>query len=183
MPVRNDVITSTQYADRLCRKCGKHELRRRPRGFFARICSFHSYSCGRCFHREQKFRFTAGTVVTIVLSLAVISLTVFLVTKPPSSHGEETQFNAADALSRARSSSGALTTFEQMMLRKPKSTMDNATILQLWRANVGVNVILQMIRTSVPDYDVSANAVIELKQAGVDQVVILAMIDATYSTR
>jgi hypothetical protein len=40
-----------------------------------------------------------------------------------------------------------------------------------------------MIRTANADYDVSANAIIELKQAGVDQIVILAMIDASYNAR
>ena len=61
--------------------------------------------------------------------------------------------------------------------------MDNATILKLWKASVGPNVILQLIRTSNADYDVSASAIIELKEAGVDQTIILAMIDASYNTR
>jgi hypothetical protein len=61
--------------------------------------------------------------------------------------------------------------------------MDNATILKLWRAEVGRDVILQMIRTSNSDYDVSANAIIELKQDGMDQAIILAMIDASYRSR
>jgi hypothetical protein len=68
-----------------------------------------------------------------------------------------------------------------MMLKKPRTTLDNATILKLWKAEVGTEVIVQMIRTSNPDYDVSSNAVIQLKQAGVDQTIILSMIDATYN--
>jgi hypothetical protein len=89
--------------------------------------------------------------------------------------------STGDALERARA--GGLSTFEQMMLRKPRATMDNATILQLWHANVGVDVILQMIRTSNPDYDVGAEAIIELKKAGVDERIILAMIDAPYNAK
>jgi hypothetical protein len=57
---------------------------------------------------------------------------------------------------------GQLSTFEQMMTKKPKATLDNATVLKLWRASVGSDVILQMIRTSNADYDLSANAIIEL---------------------
>jgi hypothetical protein len=95
--------------------------------------------------------------------------------------GASASLSTADTLDRARV--GGLSTFEQMMLRKPKGTMDNAGILQLWRSNVGVDVILQMIRTSNPDYDVGANAVIELKKAGVDERIILAMIDAPYTAR
>lgn len=96
---------------------------------------------------------------------------------------EDAAPSTADALARARNSAGALSTFEQLMINKPRSTMDNATVLKLWRAEVGTEVILQMIRTSNSDYDVSANAIIELKQAGVDQSIILAMIDASYRSR
>jgi 4-amino-4-deoxy-L-arabinose transferase-like glycosyltransferase len=92
--------------------------------------------------------------------------------------------DTAEALARARSAAGGqLSTFEQMMIRKPRLTLDNATILKLWRANVGPTVILQMIKTSNPDFDLSANAIIELKQAGVEQSVIMAMIDFSYTQR
>ncbi len=70
-----------------------------------------------------------------------------------------------------------------MMVKRPRLSLDNAVILKLWRAQVGTDIILQMIRTSNADYDVSANSIIELKQAGVEQSVILAMIDASYNTR
>jgi len=69
-----------------------------------------------------------------------------------------------------------------MMLRKPRASMDNATVLKLVKASVGKDVILQLIHTSTADYDVSANAIIELKEAGVDQGIILAMINASYAT-
>ncbi len=68
-----------------------------------------------------------------------------------------------------------------MMLHKPKTPMNNATIMKLQKAGVGRDVILQLIRTSNADYDVSANAIIELKEAGVDQAIILAMINASYT--
>jgi hypothetical protein len=63
----------------------------------------------------------------------------YLYLRPPSVHTEDGQLTTVDALARARTSTGALSTFEQMMLKKPRSTLDNPTILQLWKANVGVN--------------------------------------------
>jgi hypothetical protein len=87
----------------------------------------------------------------------------------------------AELLARTRNSvGGQLSTFEQLMIQKPKQTLDNATIVRLWKANVGTSVILQLIRTSNSDFDVTANSIIELKQAGLDETIILAMVDAAY---
>lgn len=97
--------------------------------------------------------------------------------------GDDAPQNTAEALARARVSSGTLSAFEQMMINRPRQTMDNATILKLWRADVGPNIIIQLVRTSNPNYDVGASSIIELKQAGVDQSIILAMIDASYNAR
>jgi hypothetical protein len=68
-----------------------------------------------------------------------------------------------------------------MMIKKPRTTLDNAAIVKLWKANVGAEVIIQMIRTSNPDYDTSSNGIIQLKQSGVEENVILTMIDASYN--
>jgi hypothetical protein len=172
---------ATHQSNRLCTKCGSHELRRRPRSILFRLLSISTYACGRCANRETRFRLSAITFVVPLFLLIVAGAIIWFVNRP--TQFEESQQSAADALSRARTGSGPLSTFEMLMLKKPRTTMDNATILQLWKANVGVNVILQMIRTSNADYDVSASAIIELKQAGVDQNIILAMIDATYNVR
>lgn len=94
------------------------------------------------------------------------------------------QQDQAEALARARATAGGqLSAFEQMMLNKPKASMDNATVLKLVKAGVSKDIILQMIHTSNSEYDVTANAIIELKEAGVDQAIILAMISASYGTR
>jgi hypothetical protein len=96
---------------------------------------------------------------------------------------EKPQDSAAAALATARTGAGGqLSPYEQMMLRRPRGTLDNATILKLWNANVGTSVILTMIKASAPDYDVGADAIIKLKVAGVDQFIIVGMIDATYNT-
>jgi hypothetical protein len=130
------------------------------------------------------FRFTVGTIVKLSLFVVVVGAVAYFYLNPISfSRGDDTSQSAAEALARARTSTGGLSTFEQMMVKKPRSTMDNATILKLWKASVGENVIVQLIRTTTPDYDVSANSIIELKEAGVSQAIILAMIDASYTTR
>jgi hypothetical protein len=175
-------VTAPQQ-NRLCGKCGSFELRRRPRTPLNYLFSFSTYKCGRCANRESKFRFSLMTCWVALVLLSVGGGLTYWLMPAGLGRADDSQLNTADALARAKTSPGALSTFEQMMRNKPRSTMDNAAVLKLWRASVGVDVIMQMIRTSNPDYDLSAGAVIELKQAGVDQDVILAMIDATSRTR
>jgi hypothetical protein len=123
-------------------------------------------------------------VVTRVLIFAAIpGALIYFYIHPLSLRRKDASPPGDEALARARSTAGGLSTFEQMVIRKPRTTMDNASVVDLWKANVGANVILQMIRNSNGDFDVSANAIIELKKAGIDQSVILAMIDATYDAR
>jgi hypothetical protein len=123
----------------------------------------------------------------LVVLLGLIAGGAYLWSNPPLlslRSKEAAPTSETEALARARTAvGGQLSTFEQLMTKKPKATLDNATILKLWRANVGTNVILQMIRTSNADYDLSATAIIELRQAQVDQAIILAMIDSSYTSR
>jgi len=176
--------SSANFSPKPCSKCGAKELQRKPRGFGHKVLSLYPYICLHCAHRENKFRMNLGTILRLVLLIGVSGAIGYFAMNPISFHrGDDSSQSAADALSRARTSAGGISTFEQMMIRKPKTTMDNAAILRLWKANVGTNVILQLIRATAPDYDVSATSIIELKEAGVDQSIILAMIDASYATR
>lgn len=169
---------------RLCGKCGSRELRRQPRLLFDRIFALQPYQCGRCANRQRKIRFGWGVVGRLIAFIGLAAAGTYLWMNPVSFHTKDSSQTETEALARARTSMGGqLSTFEQLMTKKPRSTMDNATILKLWQANVGTNVILQMIRTSNADYDVSAGAIIELRQAQVDQSIILAMIDASYTSR
>ncbi len=183
LPVQTQT-PSANYSPTPCTKCGARELQRKSRSFLHKVLSLYPYTCLHCKHREAKFRMNAGVIVRLVVLLVVAGGGTILAVHPISFHkGDDSGQSAAEALSRARMSAGGLSTFEQMMMKKPRATMDNATVLRLWKANVGANVILQLIRTTTPDYDVSANSIIELKEAGVDQSIILAMIDASYATR
>jgi hypothetical protein len=92
------------------------------------------------------------------------------------------QREQAEALARARASAGGeLSAFEQMMLRKSKPTLDNQTVLKLVQASVDNSVILQLIYTSNADYDLTADAIIEMKKAGISEPILLAMINARYA--
>lgn len=192
MPVQaQSVITIEGSSKTLCRKCRAPNLRRRTATFFNAITSFYPYTCGRCGHHQKRFRFTIVTFVVALMAGTLAGGAVWFGWHPPSFLGGEgnatdparAQQDQAEALARARTSAGGqLSTFEQLMVHKQKTPMDNATILKLVKANVGKDIILQMIRTSGADYDLGANAIIELKDAGVDQAVILAMIDVSYAS-
>jgi hypothetical protein len=184
MSVTTQTTPSANYSPKPCRKCGAKELQRKPRRLLHKLFGIYPYVCVKCKKHENKVRFQFSTIIRLLLLVAIPAAIVYFSVHPFSSHrGEDTSQNSADALSRARTTAGGLSAFEQMMIKKPRTTLDNAAILELWKANLGRDVILQMIRTANADYDVSASAIIALKQAGVDQAVILAMIDASYNTR
>ncbi len=190
MPASTHTTSSSAatYSTQPCVKCGARELQRKPRKLWQKLFALYPYVCLRCSNREVRFRIKPWGVVRLLMLVALpVGAAIVYKTNPGIFHKavaeENPQGGGADALARARASAGGLTAFEQMMIKKPRSTMDNATILQLWRKNVGAAVILQLIRTTTPDYDVSASSIIELKEAGVDQSIILAMIDASYTAR
>ncbi|HYA16556.1 MAG TPA: hypothetical protein VEF06_03775 [Bryobacteraceae bacterium] len=179
---------STEFSTeslKACTYCGARQLQShvQPRTIADRIFSLYPYRCGRCRNHQRKFHFSWLMLAGWFAWMLAIAAGIFFWQNPLTFRRSEESQSTVDALARARTSAGALSTFEQLMINKPRVTMDNATVLKLWRAQVGTEVILQMIRTSNSDYDVSANAIIELKQAGVDQSIILAMIDASYRSR
>lgn len=187
MPTRENVRTParTRSGDptAFCLQCGSQEFRIRRRSVLHRLFSVVVYECGRCDYRQTGFRFSFVSVVAPLILAGVAWAALYISGTRPWLRGDDSPGATADALARARNSSGALSTFELMMLRKPRTTMDNASVLKLWKANVGTNVITQMIRNSNADYDLSPAAVIQLKEAGVDQTIILAMMDVTYNVR
>ncbi|MDP9055075.1 MAG: hypothetical protein M3N93_12380 [Acidobacteriota bacterium] len=176
---------SSNFSTKSCGHCGAKEMQRKPRTFRHKLFGVYPYVCLRCATHENKARFNLANIIRLVVLLVAIGSGVLAWQFGPRliHKTDEAPQGAAEALAQARTSAGGLSAFEQMMIKKPRATMDNATILKLWKANVGPNVILQMIRTSNADYDVSATSIIELKQSGVDQTIILAMIDASYNNR
>jgi hypothetical protein len=189
MPASTHTTSSSAatYSTKPCTKCGAKELQRKPRKLSQKLFALYPYVCLRCSNREIRFRIKAWGVVRLLILVALpVGAAIVYKASPGLFHkaaDDSAQGGGADALARARATAGGLTAFEQMMITKPRKTMDNATVLKLWQHKVGADVILQLIRTSTPDYDVSASSIIELKDAGVDQSIILAMIDASYTAR
>ncbi len=183
MQARIQTISATKYRAMPCSRCGANELQPRPTSLLHKLYGVNRFLCTRCGHRESEYRPTLATVAGFLLFAAMVGAIVFFTTQSTIFRRGEDVAATNDALALARSSAGGLSTFEKMMIRKPRTTLNNATVLRLWRANVGTDIILQLIRTSVADYDVSANSVIELRQAGVDKIIVLAMINATYEAR
>jgi hypothetical protein len=179
MSVRNDTADSS----RLCQKCGLNELRRKPRSLVHRLFSLQPYQCLNCAKFVKKFRFSWLTVTFGLLAVFAVGVAVLVPGNPQWFHRDtEAPPPADNGLASARTATGGqLSPFEQMMIRKPKNVLDNATVLKLVRANVETGVIVQMVKTSSANYDLSATAIIGLKQNGVDQRIILAMIDASYN--
>jgi hypothetical protein len=181
------------FATIACNKCKTSELRPRSPSTLDRITSFYPFKCARCGHNQQRFRFKrTGVQSTFIVGAVLVGGWLWM--NPPSvlsfSGGNPAngatlaQKEQAEALARARAAiGGELSNFEQLMLRKSKPAMDNATVLKLVKANVDKSVILQLIQTSSPDYDLSADAIIAMKQAGLSESILLAMINVSYGIR
>ncbi len=140
----------------------------------------------------MRFRFRLLGVAFVLLFCAMLSGGVWLWASPPSflsfggsgSKAALAQKEQAEALARARTAMGGeLSTFDQMMLHKSRPALDNGTVVKLVNAHVDTAVILQLIHTSNADYDLSANAIIEMKHAGLNEAILLAMINASYGIR
>jgi hypothetical protein len=169
----------------LCPICGYGHLHRKECTFLDACFALIPFRCSRCPYEERRFRpsWRIASVYLILLGSAAVGTWASTHRGWLHLKRDKLDESGAAALTTARIAAGGhLSSFEQMMLRKPRGTLDNATILKLWRANVGTDLILMMIRTSAPDYDVSARAIIEMKDAKVDQAIIMAMITADYNT-
>ena len=170
-----------------CPRCGHAHLHLRRSKSFADACLCQVRTkCSRCMYEERHFRLTAVFFAECIFLIVTVAAAVWFTRHPISLHGGagKPDDSAAAVLAGGRMAAGGgkLSTFEQMMLRKPRGTLDNATILKLCRANVDTDLILQLIKTTTSDYDVSASAIIELKEANVNRLIIMAMINANYGT-
>ncbi len=109
----------------------------------------------------------------ITATLALLGGTVYFIQHPPAFLSGFTSTSGTDKPARGQRVMPA----EQAPSQGQKTAMDNATILRLWNAKVSAEVILQMMRKSDANYDVSPSAIIALREAQVDEDVILAMIN------
>ena len=163
-----------------CLQCGAREMQRTPRSTLQKLLAVCRNVCSRCGWRQTEFRPTLITAAGFLFLVVMVAGSIFAYTQNITiiRRGEDAPQNAAEIM--ARTSAGGLSAFERMMLRKPRNTLNNDSVLELWRANVGSEIILRLIRTSNADYDISPKSVIAFREAGVDKIVILAMIDASF---
>ncbi|MEP6924007.1 MAG: hypothetical protein ABI954_06060 [Pyrinomonadaceae bacterium] len=63
-----------------------------------------------------------------------------------------------------------------------QEVLTNAQILEMSRAGLSKQIILTKIRLSAGNYDVTANALIELKKAGVEDEIVTAMFEVFNKT-
>ncbi len=75
------------------------------------------------------------------------------------------------ALTFALVSFGALTAFSQT------EVLTNAQIIQLVKAGLGKDLIVNKIKTAEGNYDISVNGLVELKQGGVDDVIVAVIME------
>jgi hypothetical protein len=163
-----------------CGKCGAKAVRPVPPTLFHKFLSIQPHFCVQCSAHYVRFQFSALSLITLFALLSLAGTIRYFVLNPISFYRADVSRNTAESLAQARAAAGGLS---KLMVRKSRTTMDNSAILKLCKAGVGSSVIVKMIHTSIPDYDIGANSIIELKHQGVDESVILAMIDATYSNR
>jgi len=174
----------TDDSDRiLCPRCGHGHLHRRRTqpitdAFFGQI----RVKCSRCMYEEKRLRVTKLFLIEWFCILTLGAVAAWFTLNPILSGKSSGKDDPVIALATAQMASGGkLSAFEQMILRKPKTRLDNSTILKLRHANASTDLIVLMIKTSTPDFDVSANAVIELMGAGINDSIIEAMIESNYS--
>jgi len=165
----------------MCWKCGTFkQLKPQPRSFLHRILSLQRFRCDRCVGMQTSLRFDWTTVVRVFL-LCALGAGAVMARKPDWFRiSTPTPRHQSYSLKAASTTGGRLIAFEKGTSGPQKTTLDNAAILKLWQAGVERDVIVQMIRTSNGDYDISANAIIELRHEQVDSMVMLAMIDRSF---
>ncbi len=179
---------AAHFAKIACSKCKTRELRMWEPTIWDRITSFYRYKCMRCGHSQMRFRFEA-CLPPALLIIAMFGGGALVWANPPAVlsfksavAGSNSSVSPQEqAVARARAANGGeLSGFEQMMLHKSKPALDNATVLRLVRARVSEAVIVQLIHTSAADFDLGADSIIAMKQAGVSEPLLLAMINVTY---
>ena len=170
----------TQDESLRCSHCRSLELRREPKSAANWLLFQTHFQCNRCNKHQKRFHLSGGSLLAITLLAGLIGGSTYLVW---GSNWRRQLVDSGQVFTQSRAPGGGqLSAFEEMIVRRPKSTLSNPNIVELTKAGVRTEVIIRLIRASNADYDLRANAIIELKRTGVDENVILAMIDQSYGT-
>jgi hypothetical protein len=153
--------------------------------FLLSLISAYPFRCRRCLRTDTKFFLSFRPFLVVIFIFGISFGGIFGVGwlyqhRPSTTMEGNSHQEAADGV---RSNMGQLSPFEKMMLSKHQQTLDNETILKLSKSNLGTPIIIKMMRSSNHDFDVSANAIIALKEAGVDEAIIFTMLDLSSDPR
>ena len=170
----------------LCEKCGQSRLERRSRhGLIAVVFSlagFFPHKCRKCNAKQYRligpFRL-ALAVLSTVASLAVVvnSSGVIRRLRPEPRALSSVAPASEDALFASQLASGRVGAFEKLLAARRKQFLHNEDIALLLQSGIEREVVLKLIKASNPAFDISPAGILELRKAGADNAVILAIID------
>ncbi len=185
MTLTTQKIQPREEIAELCLKCGCNQSYRMPRTLVQKAFALKPYKCWRCAKRQTKLRPGMANIASAAALIVLVAGAAFgskLLVRMRGGAGLPQSETATLATLQTTVGGDQLSAFEKLMTARPKTTLDNAAILKMWQAKADDEIILQMIRTSNPDYDVSPNAVLGLLAQGVDKSIVLAMIDSSSYT-
>lgn len=142
------------------------------------LFSFFPYKCRTCFHREYCFVPSGYLIHTFWISL-LLCWTGFIASR---SFGPQTSGGYGALLSAtgnsAYSSSASMSTFERMVMSgKARQVMRNQDVVHLIHGGVSSALMVTLLRHADQAFDLSPEAILLLKQAGIEEIVIAAMVD------
>jgi hypothetical protein len=157
-----------------CKNC-EGELRRRSRdtmtAFWMSCLCVYPYRCRRCKRNSSHLNLEQASLfyTVVILGFSLFATGAFWYR---AHHKATARVPAAVAEA-------------QVTMQVPAATVNldgvlsNQDVVDLTKAKLGPDVLIQMIRTSPHNFQVDPRSVIQLKQSGTDDQVISAMIEAT----
>lgn len=157
-----------------CRRCRRPEpvSSRLPLGPI--VASFF-FKCEYC--RSHSLKLPTSAIALIAFSAVACLVGALLYLSPNGAPMSAAQVEA--------NNKSQMAAYEQLLALEEKTKqanpkLDNDNVLKFFRDRVSSDVIVQMIRSSPSNYDVSARGLDSLRQAQVGQPIIQAMIDAHF---
>lgn len=160
----------------VCLSCIK-ALRDVPRSRWDRISSRVRFQCPRCgrysarIHSRWGFALKAALTGAALAGLVSLGLTGDfrgMLSRAPAGLKDET-FMARGAFA------GQLVAAEAMTNGKPRPSLTNDEVIELWRMKASTSLILHLIQSSKADFDFSTSGLMQLREAQLDPAIVEAM--------
>lgn len=134
------------------------------------------HKCDYCKAHSLKLPKTA--IGLIALSVLACSASALIYLMPDHSRVHLGAGDDIESMNRSQLAAyEKLSTLEKA--NDPNVKLNNAAVVGFLKENIGTEVIVQMVRASPSNYDVSPKAIIALRDEKVDPAIIQAMIDAS----